>query len=98
MKLVITNASWLLLPFLVAPIPSTAAHRTTWSGPVVGGTVNTSSGPVSGHAARNRTQVSEYLGIPYAQPPVGELRFAPPLPYASSAPFNASSYVSYPPP
>lgn len=41
----------------------------------------TSSGAVRGHAARNRTEVSEYLGIPYAQPPMGQLRFAAPRMY-----------------
>jgi cholinesterase len=58
----------------------------------VGGTVQTSSGAVTGHAARNKTAVSEYLGIPYAQPPLGSLRFAVPLSYNSSNAFKASSY------
>lgn len=31
----------------------------------VGQAVDTSSGPVQGHSARNATEVSEYLGIPY---------------------------------
>ena len=59
----------------------------------VGATVQTSSGIVTGHAARNRTQVSEYLGIPYAQPPIGNLRFAEPQSYSSAKAFDASSYV-----
>ena len=62
--------------------------------PLIPGTaVNTTSGPVIGHAATNRTLVVEYLGIPYAQPPTGDLRFLPPLAYESLAVFNASSYV-----
>ena len=60
----------------------------------VGATVQTSSGAIIGRAARNRTQVSEYLGIPYAKPPVGALRFAEPQSYFSSMTVNASSYVS----
>ena len=60
----------------------------------VGATVQTSSGPVTGHAAPNKTQVSEYLGIPFAQPPVGDLRFAAPQTYTSSKPLDASEYVS----
>jgi cholinesterase len=60
----------------------------------VGQQVNTTSGIIRGHAASNRTEVSEYLGIPFAQPPVGELRFAAPQPYrpGSNQPFDASSY------
>ncbi|KAK2608316.1 hypothetical protein N8I77_006934 [Diaporthe amygdali] len=58
----------------------------------VGEQVNTTSGIIQGHAAANRTEVSEYLGIPFAQPPVGDLRFAGPQPYLSSEPFDASSY------
>lgn len=58
----------------------------------VGRQVNTTSGIIQGHAAANRAEVSEYLGIPFAQPPVGDLRFAPPEPYRSSSPIDASSY------
>ncbi|TKA61784.1 hypothetical protein B0A49_09466 [Cryomyces minteri] len=55
-------------------------------------TVETANGPVVGHAAVNRSQVLEYLGIPYAQPPVGSLRFAAPAQYASKSRFIASNY------
>ncbi|BCS26843.1 uncharacterized protein APUU_51554A [Aspergillus puulaauensis] len=55
-------------------------------------TVNTTSGMVSGHAAPNTTGVSEYLGIPFAQPPVGELRFAPPQPYKGNGHINGTKY------
>lgn len=58
----------------------------------VGQEVSTTSGIIHGHAAANRTEVSEYLGIPFAQPPLGSLRFAAPKPYRSSAHFNASSF------
>lgn len=43
--------------------------------------VNTTSGLIIGHAAPNRSDVSEFLGIRYAEPPVGVLRFAPPERY-----------------
>ncbi|KAL9615798.1 MAG: hypothetical protein Q9160_009248 [Pyrenula sp. 1 TL-2023] len=59
---------------------------------IVGQEVDTTSGIVRGHAAVNRTQVSEYLGIPFAKPPVNDLRFAAPEPYRSDAPFDASSF------
>ncbi|TKA50094.1 hypothetical protein B0A49_12120, partial [Cryomyces minteri] len=77
---------WLLL------LPLATAHRRPTN---VGATVNTTSGPVTGHPARNRTQVSEYLGIPYAQPPLGPLRFAAPQKFASAQPFNASVFSPY---
>ena len=60
----------------------------------IGAIVNTTSGPVKGHASSIRPAVSEYLGIPYAQPPIGNLRFAPAEPVnASSSLFLADTYV-----
>ncbi len=60
----------------------------------VGKTVQTTSGPVQGHAASNATQVSEYLGILFAIPPVRDLRFTAPQPYSGKSTINGSSYVS----
>lgn len=57
-------------------------------------TVNTTSGLVSGHASSNASAgVSEYLGIPYAEPPVGDLRFAPPVQYSGGSGINGTSFV-----
>ena len=56
--------------------------------------VQTSSGAIIGHAARNWTRVAEYLGIPYAKPPLGDLRFAAPQTYSSTQTYNASNFVS----
>jgi hypothetical protein len=64
-----------------------------WS---VGQTVNTSSGLVQGHAASNLPDVSEYLGIPYAQPPVGRLRFQPPLKFTSTTSISGDIFVGCP--
>jgi hypothetical protein len=36
---------------------------------------------IVGYRASNKTNVFEYLGIPFAQPQVGSLRFAPPEKY-----------------
>jgi hypothetical protein len=85
MKLPISLAAWFVLP------SCTIAYAKP---PAFGAAVYTSSGPILGHSARNRTAVSGYLGIPYAAPPVGQLRFAPPEKYSSSTPFNAASFVS----
>ncbi|KAK8092401.1 triacylglycerol lipase V precursor [Apiospora kogelbergensis] len=46
--------------------------------------VKTTSGLLIGHPGPNRSDVVEFLGVPYAEAPIGELRFAPPLPYRSS--------------
>ena len=64
--------------------------RNSW---IVGQQVQTSSGPVEGHSSANRTQVSEYLGIPFAKPPVGELRFETPQKYTGDAVINGTNFV-----
>jgi hypothetical protein len=51
---------------------------------VVGQAVNTTSGTIVGHASKIDPSVSEYLGIPWGAPPVGELRFMPPQSFAKS--------------
>jgi cholinesterase len=48
---------------------------------------------VKGHAASAYPDVSEYLGIPYVAPPVGDLRWMPPKPFPkSSKTFVAEKY------
>lgn len=55
-------------------------------------TVNTSNGPITGHLSTNTSCVIEYLGIPYAKPPIGDLRFAPPQRITAKTPYNAASF------
>jgi cholinesterase len=62
-----------------------------WS---IGQTVKTTSGPVNGHAASKATEVSTYLGIPFAQPPIGDLRFAPTQKYRGKTLISGANYVS----
>lgn len=62
--------------------------------------VPTSSGIVEGHVASwpGNTTVYEFLGIPYAQPPLGQLRFAAPQAYNqsnTSSIFLADKYVCH---
>ena len=53
-------------------------------------TVRTTEGPVQG-AVKNG--ISEFLGIPYAAPPIGDLRWQPPKPHAAwSDTLNATKF------
>ena len=46
--------------------------------------INSTTGPIQGHLlVMNGKKVCEYIGIPYARPPVGRLRFKHPLPVKS---------------
>ncbi|TGO19347.1 hypothetical protein BPAE_0344g00030 [Botrytis paeoniae] len=54
--------------------------------------VQTTSGVVIGHPARNESDVVEFLGIRYAQATNGSLRFRPPIPFISSDTYKASQY------
>ncbi|ETS75635.1 hypothetical protein PFICI_12579 [Pestalotiopsis fici W106-1] len=86
----------LLVPTVLAlpPVPQRYVSRRAgnWT---VGQVVDTTSGPVTGHAASNNTQVSEYLGIPYAKPPVDDLRWQPPVEYTGTAPINGTTFPLY---
>ena len=60
----------------------------------VGNAVKTTSGTVIGQASHWKPGVSEYLGIPFAKPPEGDLRWAPPQAITdSSKVINATKYV-----
>ncbi|KAF2432318.1 alpha/beta-hydrolase [Tothia fuscella] len=74
----------LALVSLVGAVPSLA-----WS---IGQQVNSTSGPITGHAADWKPDVSEYLGIPFADPPIGNLRFAAPKPFKSEKAINATTF------
>lgn len=68
-----------------------------WSLVLARGTcvVKTVNGLVVGHRASHRSEVSEFLGIPYAKPPVDLLRFAAPQKYTTKGRFVASKFVSW---
>jgi cholinesterase len=76
-----------------ASLVNTVAERSTnWT---VGQVVQTSSGPVAGHPASVNSGVSEYLGIPYAISPVGDLRWTAPQVYNGTAAINGTKFVCY---
>ena len=62
----------------------------------VGQSVKTTSGTVKGHTATwpQDPQLSEYLGIPFAKNPTGDLRFEPPQAFKSDGNINADIWVS----
>jgi cholinesterase len=57
-------------------------------------TVRTDNGDITGHRSPKAKDVWEYLGIPYATPPLGNLRFAAPQKYKGKGPYTASKFVS----
>jgi cholinesterase len=59
----------------------------------VGQIVDTTSGRVQGHASSTRPEVSEYLGIPFAKPPVGDLRWAAPETFEGSGTLDGTIMV-----
>jgi cholinesterase len=55
--------------------------------------VATTNGKITGHPAPGMNNTIEFLGVPYAQPPVGQLRFAEPLPPKEKTSYIASDWV-----
>lgn len=54
--------------------------------------LETTNGLIEGHIADDAPCVVEYLGIPYAKPPVGDLRFASPQPYEGQQSYEAKNF------
>jgi carboxylesterase type B len=55
-------------------------------------TVDTTSGAVHGFINDTAPAVRQFLGIPYAEPPLGSLRFAPPRPKTAHGPIDATHF------
>ena len=54
--------------------------------------VATTIGNVRGHIANGTACVGEFLGIPYAKPPLGQLRFEAPQPLKGKRNYEASNF------
>lgn len=61
------------LALLLLLLLATSTHAT----PV---TITTTYGPVTGTSSSSSTNITTFYGIPFAAPPLGELRFKPPQP------------------
>jgi carboxylesterase type B len=81
-----------LAPALAAPggIPGPNPDAPGQAKKANGPTVNTADGPVRGFVENG---VNKFLGIPFAAPPVGDLRWKPPAPPASHALLDATQYA-----
>ncbi len=71
----------------LAAAPALAHNSDDDNGPVA----NTTEGPVRG---LTKDKVSQFLGIPYAAPPVGDLRWRPPQPPRKHGLLDATQYAS----
>jgi cholinesterase len=83
MRGLVAIASWLCATTLSSAAPSAGFE-----------TVETENGRITGHRSPNSKDVWEYLGIPYAQPPLGNLRFSAPQKYRGNGSYAASKFVS----
>jgi Carboxylesterase family len=83
----------LLAAASVHALPTGQDTESAW---VIGQPVKTSSGDVIGHEAAwpANAGVSAYLGIPFGQPPVGDLRFEKPVAFKGNGTITASKFVS----
>lgn len=71
----------------------TAEEENVWQ---AGNPVETTSGNVVGHNAKwpENSGVSEYLGIPFAEPPVGPLRWKKPVAFkGNGSTIQADNFV-----
>ena len=87
--MLLTTLLWELA--LTAAISASPAP--TWA---VGQPVKTTSGLIEGHKSEwaRYTDVSEYVGISFAQPPIGPLRWMAPKPYISDQRYEAKKWVA----
>ena len=69
------------------PNPNAPGQQNKATGP----TISTTDGPVQGFVENG---VNKFLGIPYAAPPVGDLRWMPPQPSAHHSKLDATEFAN----
>jgi carboxylesterase type B len=74
-------------------IASSSVVLGSWNTTTKGLTVQTTSGLVHGFINSTAPLVRQFLGIPYAEPPIGDLRFAPPQTKAAGGPIDATKFA-----
>lgn len=84
------SSSWAPLAILLAASLAGGANGAAATDCVV----TTPNGRIIGHRSSIQPEVCEFLGIPYAAAPVGELRFAAPEAQNLTGDFTADSWVS----
>ncbi|KAF2032736.1 carboxylesteras-like protein [Setomelanomma holmii] len=77
MRVLITLATWACAVKLSLAAPELSFEN-----------VETQNGRITGHRSPKVKDVWEYLGVLYAQPPLGDLRFAAPQTYKSKGPYT----------
>jgi cholinesterase len=80
----VTVGPWLFVAVLSLAVPAARSFET----------VETGNGRIVGHRSATSENVWEYLGIPYAQSPLGDLRFAAPQKYKGNGSYTANKFVS----
>ncbi|XP_055589307.1 juvenile hormone esterase-like [Uranotaenia lowii] len=85
---VVTVASWIASGSCSLQIEATDSVCLSFCGGFP--SVNTQEGCLCGKTVENKVAHEAFLGIPYAKPPVGELRFANPEPASPYGIYNAS--------
>jgi hypothetical protein len=88
----ITMRSTFVYWLLVLTVEVAYASTAEW---VVGQEIVTTSGKVKGSPASRPgySEVSQYVGIPFAEPPMGALRWMPAKKYISNKTIDATKWV-----
>lgn len=79
--------TFLAFALLISSLLSVTAAQQAWT---PGQRVKTTSGQVVGMSSPKVPGVSQYLGIPFAQPPVGANRWVKPLNFSTTTEIKAT--------
>jgi hypothetical protein len=85
------RSSTLLINLVLLAVTTASPIAQSWT---VGQEIQTTSGKVKGGPAERPgyPEVSQYVGIPYAEIPEGALRWLPPKPFKSNGTINGTKW------